>query len=361
MKPWVLLGVSFPAWIWVPIFLAGWVVFGFALKAVLFSRLHRLAQRTASKLDDVLIRALGFPLVMLILVSSPVALVNLTPTGTPDSQRTLNLALAATAILAAIIFTDRLIRGLIEVYAERVEFLRTAGGLLKGLERGVIVALGALMLMETLGIEITPVLATLGIGSLAVALALQPTLENLFAGIQIVVDRPVQKGHYIKLDSGEEGYVERIGWRTTWIRMLPNNMVIIPNKQLVSSRVLNYYYPSKDLAVLVQVGVHYDSDLRKVEQVTVEVAEEVQKTVQGAVPDFKPFIRYHTFNSSSIDFTVILRAQEFVDNFLLKHEFIKALQARYAKEGITIPFPIRAINLEQEGAARVLSRAKASR
>lgn len=87
----------------------------------------------------------------------------------------------------------------------------------------------------------------------------------------------------------------------------------------------------------------YASDLKQVEQVTVETAREAQKTTQGAVADFEPFIRFHTFADSSINFTVILRAHTFVDNYLLKHEFIKKLHARYGKEGITIPFPQRTL------------------
>jgi small-conductance mechanosensitive channel len=102
------------------------------------------------------------------------------------------------------------------------------------------------------------------------------------------------------------------------------------------------------MAVLVNLGVHYGSDLQKVEQVTVEVAKEVMKEVAGGVPGFQPFIRYNTFGDFSINFTVILRGKEFVDQYLIKHEFIKRLHARYKKEGIVIPFPIRAINYEQE-------------
>jgi len=130
--------------------------------------------------------------------------------------------------------------------------------------------------------------------------------------------------------------------------MLPNNMVVIPNKNLVSSRVLNYYYPEKEMAVLVQVGVHYGSDLEQVERVTIEVGKEVMQQVAGGVPEFTPFIRYHTFADFSINFSVILRCKEFVDNYLIKHEFIKALHKRYAKEGITIPYPISAVNFAQE-------------
>jgi len=100
-------------------------------------------------------------------------------------------------------------------------------------------------------------------------------------------------------------------------------------------------------AVLVEVGVDYGSDLARVEEITVETARGVQKTVEGAVAEFEPFIRYHTFADSSINFTVILRAREFVANYLIKHEFIKRLHGAYRKEGITIPFPQRTLGLRE--------------
>jgi small-conductance mechanosensitive channel len=130
--------------------------------------------------------------------------------------------------------------------------------------------------------------------------------------------------------------------------MLPNNMVVVPNSKLVQDVITNYYLPDPELAVLVPVGVAYDSDLEKVDKVTSEVAKEALQTTPGAIAGFEPFIRYHTFNQSSIDFTVILRAREFTDGILLKHEFIKKLHVRYAREGITIPFPIRTVYLKGE-------------
>jgi small-conductance mechanosensitive channel len=210
----------------------------------------------------------------------------------------------------------------------------------------VMIAVGGMLILDNLGISLTPILTTLGIGSLAVAIALQDTLGNFFAGLYIKVDRPIEIGHYIRLQSGEEGYVERIGWRSTRIRMLPNNMVVVPNNKLVQDNITNYYLPDKELAVLAEVGVAYGSDLEKVERVTIEVAKEILQTVPGGVREFEPLIRYHTFNQSSIDFTVVLRAREFADGILLKHEFIKKLKARYEKEGITIPFPIRTVYLK---------------
>ena len=153
----------------------------------------------------------------------------------------------------------------------------------------------------------------------------------------------------MQLESGEEGYLTDITWRNTTIRALPNNRIIVPNSKLASAIITNFHLPEKEMAVLVQVGVSYDSDLEKVEKVTMDVGKEIMKEVAGGVAEFEPFVRYHTFADFSIRFTVMLRAKEFVDQYLIKHEFVKRLHQRYRDEGITIPFPIRTIYWEGKG------------
>jgi small-conductance mechanosensitive channel len=118
---------------------------------------------------------------------------------------------------------------------------------------------------------------------------------------------------------------------------------VVPNAKLAQAIVVNHHLPTQDMAVLVDVGVDYGSDLRHVERVVVDVGRDVMRGVAGGVPEFEPFIRYHTFGDSSINFTVILRAKEFVDQYLIKHEFVKRLHTRFNDEGIVIPFPIRTI------------------
>lgn len=346
----MIFNVKISAWLYAPVVYFVWVSILLILKKVLFSRIGKFASKTKTSIDDILLNALNFPLTLLIFVSGLFILKEVSPIAQETNiTKYLFVAFRCTSIVAVILFLDKLLRGLIQLYSQRIDILRTSGGIAQGVVRAIVIGLGLLILLDSFGVSITPLLASLGIGSLAVALALQPTLENFFSGIQLVIDKPIEVGQFIKLDSGEEGYVYKIGWRSSWIRMLPNNTVVIPNKVLVNSKLLNYYYPEQEMAVLVQVGVHYNSDLEYVEKVTIEVGEEVMKTVQGGVPTFKPFIRYHTFNNFSIDFTVILRCKEFVDNYLIKHEFIKRLHKRYAKEGIIIPYPIRAINYAQEG------------
>jgi len=343
--------MTISAWIYAPLVYLVWVTVLLFIKNIVFSRIEKFASKTSSKLDDILLSALNFPLVLMIFVSGAFILERIAPISQEAELTTFFIVgLKATTILAIILFFDKLLRNLITVYSDKVEILRTSKGITQGIVRILVIGLGLLILLDSFGVSITPILASLGIGSLAIALALQPTLENFFAGIQIVVDRPIRLGQFIKLDSGEEGYVHKIGWRSTWIRMLPNNTVVMPNKALVNSKLINYYYPEQEMAVLVQVGVHYESDLKQVEKVTIDVGKEIMKEVKGGVPEFGPFIRYHTFSDFSINFTVILRCKEFVDNYLIKHEFIKRLHERYAKEGINIPYPIRAINYDQEKA-----------
>ncbi len=353
MKKLVIFGFQIPPWLYIPLLYFLWVSILLLIKKVLYIRIKKFAEKTKTRIDDIFLSSLNLPLILLIFVSGGVLISKFIYVETPFI-RGFNIAFKATAIVAVILFFDKLLRNLIENYASRIDILKTSKGITQGIVRIVVLGLGLLILLDSFGVSITPVLASLGIGSLAVALALQPTLENFFAGIQIIIDKPIKVGQFVKLDSGEEGYVEKIGWRSTWVRMLPNNVVVIPNKVLINSKVLNYYYPEQELAVLVQVGVHYESDLEKVERVTIEVGEEVMKEVRGGVPEFKPFIRYHTFNDFSIDFTVILRAKEFVDNYLIKHEFIKRLHKRYKEEGIVIPYPISAVNLSQEQAYKYL-------
>ncbi|KPK71691.1 hypothetical protein AMJ87_06975, partial [candidate division WOR_3 bacterium SM23_60] len=212
------------------------------------------------------------------------------------------------------------------------------------LTRIVVFAIGILIILQSLGISITPLVTALGIGGLAVALALQPTLSNLFAGIQIIISKQLEPGDYVELDSGEKGYVTDISWRNTTIRELPNNLIVIPNAKLADSIVKNFNRPQKEMSVLVDVG----SDLEKVEQVTLDVAKKVVQELQEGKSEYEPFLLYKQFADFSINFTVIFRVHEYVNKFKARHEFIKRLHKRYKQEGIEIPFPIRTVHLKHE-------------
>jgi small-conductance mechanosensitive channel len=323
------------------------VLLGFFVNSILLRSISKLSARTTWAWDNILASALsGFPLFWGFLAGLYGVI-----QFAPVSRQQLDIGtkvLIVLLILSITILIARVATGIAVDYSSRKEGRFPSATILSNLTRAFVYVLGFLTIFYTFGINITPALTALGIGGLAVALALQDTLSNFFAGLQIVASKQISSGDYVKLASGEEGYVADITWRNTTLRGLPNNMVVIPNSKLASEIFTNYYLPEKEMAVLMQVGVSYDSDLVKVEKVTIDVANEVMKEVTGAVPGFQTFIRYHTFDDFSINFSVILRGKEFTDQYLVKHEFIKRLHDRYKKEQIDIPFPIRTVLLNQK-------------
>lgn len=322
---------------------------GYILRKIIFIRLTRWVTKTKSQIDDIIISSMKGPFIIwCIMLGMYLALeVSKLPQEAVNIVSKILLVLGITSVTLVLAnISSKLVR----IYSDKLNTALPVTSLTQNITKIVIFGVGILIILNSLGISITPILATLGVGGLAVALALQDTLSNLFAGFHIIIAKQIRVGDYIKLESGEEGYVTDINWRTTKIKMLPNNVVLVPNDKLTKAIITNYYLPDKEMAVLVNLGVHYNSDLKKVERVTCEVAKQVMKEVSGGVPEFEPFIRYHTFGDFSINFTVILRAKEFVDQYLIKHEFTKRLHERYSKEGIVIPYPIRAINYEQEKA-----------
>ena len=320
---------------------------GFIVKKIIFNRFSRWAKKTSTQLDVIVVQAAKSPLMVLCLMLALYFALQFSKL--PENiVQVMSKSILILGIISVVLAVANLLSGVIKFYAPRIDSALPVTSLTQNIARIFVFSIGALIILNSLGVSVTPILATLGVGGLAVALALQDTLSNLFAGFHITVAKQIRVGDYIKLETGEEGYVVDINWRSTKIKMLPNNIVLVPNDKLNKAIVTNYYLPDKEMAVLVDLGVHYKSDLEKVEKVTYEVAKSVMAEVSGGVAYFEPFIRYHTFGDSCIKFTVILRAKAFVDQYLIKHEFIKRLHKRYIQEGINIPYPIRAINYKQE-------------
>jgi small-conductance mechanosensitive channel len=331
----------------VALILAGFII-GIIIERVLLAKLKGFAKRTSWEGDEIIINAIkGLVILWFGLAGIYAAFANLS--FNTSIQTIIGKVVLVAVLFSATLVVSRIVVGFISLHGRKVEGGIPSASLFTNITRGIIFAIGILIILQSLGISITPLLTALGVGGLAVALALQPTLSNLFAGIQIIVSKQLEPGDYVELDSGEKGYVVDISWRNTSIRELPNNIIVVPNSKLADAIITNYNRPQKKMAVIMQVGVSYDSDLGKVEKVTIEVAKKVVKEVQGGEPKFEPVIRYHTFGDSSINFSVILRVKEFVDQYLVRHEFVKALHKRYNEEGIEIPFPIRTLHMPGRG------------
>jgi small-conductance mechanosensitive channel len=316
------------------------------LARMLLRWLGKHADRTRWSGDDVIVGALRTVVpwaAIAVGAASAGAVLPLTRTV----QRNVNQTLTVLLIVVVTVTAARLVAGLVRTVTQSRSGVAGSATIFVNITRVLVLAIGFLVVLQTLGISIAPLLTALGVGGLAVALALQDTLANLFAGIHILASKTVQPGDYIRLSSGEEGYVEDINWRQTTVRALSNNLIVIPNGELAKSNMTNFMRPEQQLTILVQVGVAYDSDLDHVERVTTEVITEVMTEISGAVPDHEPAIRFHTFGDFRINFTVILGVGEFSDQYRIKHEFIKRLHKRYREEGIRIPPPARTVALQQ--------------
>ena len=275
---------------------------------------------------------------------------------------TINIIEPLTRLFSYILFTviilsitrvaARTINGFISLHIESSQQKLPKTTLLNTILNVVIYAMGVLVVLQYYGISIAPILTAMGVGGLAVALALQETLANIFSGLHLILSKQLRLDDYIKLSTGEEGRVTDITWRfTTIVPAGGGNMIVIPNQKIASSNITNYSMPRKDIVISIPVGVAYDSDLDKVERVTLDVAKEVMAQIDKDVK-MEPAVRFHTFGESSIDFNVVLHSSYFEHQFLLKHEFIKALTRRYREEGIEIPYPTRTVLQPEEPATR---------
>jgi small-conductance mechanosensitive channel len=309
-------------------------------KYIFVTRLGAIARRTPGQWDDALVHGVGRRVpfwCLLIGIYIAAGFWVLAPNIANALDKTLYVVTAASLTFLAAEVLVKVVR----VHGPAIDPALPTTTLTENLVRIVIVTLGLLVILNGLGLSITPMLTALGVGGLAIALALQDTLANLFAGLYLTVAKQIRIGNYIRLASGEEGYLVDIDWRASRLRQLTNNTVLIPNAKLSQSIVTNYHLPERELAVVIDASVDYGSDLDRVERVVTDVGRDVMQTVPGGVSTFEPHVHFHTLGDPGIGFSVTLQAREFVDQYQVRHEFVKRLHRRFAAEGIAIP--IRAI------------------
>lgn len=327
--------------------LTGSIVLGIVVDKLFSYKLTKAAKKSSSVIDDIIIGALnGMFLLWFTIAGLYFAL--LWTFGYTTWMNQVARVLVSITIISVTLVAMKITTGIVTAYNQKSGGILPSLTLFATLAKLLVFIVGILITLQYLGISITPLLTALGVGGLAVALALQDTLSNIFAGIHILLSKQIKPGDYIKLDSGEEGFVTDISWRNTSICTISNNMVLVPNSRLSAAIVTNYELPGHEMSVLVNVGVSYASDLEQVEQIVAATASELMHDGLGGVPEFEPLVRFHGFSDSSIDFYVVLKTRSFTDQYRLKHEFIKKLHRRFNEEDIEIPFPIRTIYLKNE-------------
>lgn len=320
---------------------------GLFLHKIVMPLIARLASKTSIKSDDLIIKTIRkWVIPWFLTLGVYVGLKQLQLES--RSYLWIENGLMIFYILSATLIIGRVVSGLIKIKAAGTDAVIPSSSIISNIVIIIIYCIGLLIILQSQGISITPVLTALGVGGLAVALALQPTLSNLFAGLQIISSGNFNRGDFVKLASGEDGFIEDITWRSTTIKGLSDHIIIVPNSKLADMIVTNFNLPQTELSFSVEVSVSYDSDLNHVENVTKEVIKETLDEVEGGIKDFEPGILFYSFGDGRTNLKAVLGVNSYAAQFDVKSKFIKKLHERYNKEGINIPNPVRTVLLKRE-------------
>ncbi|MFQ6676689.1 MAG: mechanosensitive ion channel family protein [Fidelibacterota bacterium] len=318
------------------------IVAGLIFKRFFRNRFKKITSKTSWQGDDIIFMAIEkhvmywFFLTAVYLSASSLQVIN--PFNVYAAKLSLSLL-----ILSITLAISSMAIGLLNAWSVTQGSSFPPTTIFTNLARGTIIAIGVMIILQSFGISITPILTALGVGGLAISLALKDTLSDFFAGLHILLSQKVRIGDFVELDSGEMGYVTNITWRNTSLKERTNNLITIPNAKLSNAITKNYDVIDPSYSVKISAGVAYDSDLDRVEKVILDVANGIIADLDMVKKDYEPIVRFQQFGDSSINFTVYMRAGKYGDHHPIKHEFIKRLHKQFNEEGIEIPFPIRTI------------------
>jgi small-conductance mechanosensitive channel len=331
-----LLQMAGSRWVIAAGVLAGWIIILLGLKRVLLALCRRAIQRPHLQHLAPLIDAIAPALSIAIVVTGIEVAAQVAPL--PQAWFA-DVAIIPTGgvVAALVIFADKICRLWLRRAATHYPVFTEGYGVVTGAVRGTIIALGLLMFLESVGISIGPLLASLGIGSLAIALALQETVKNMFSGFFLIADRPLEVGDYVKLQSGQEGQLFNLGWRSSKFRMLTNEVVVVPNSQLVDSIVTNYRAPGGDVAISIDLAVLNSNDPMHVERVAREVAREAMASVTPDGSNYEAEVLFQGISGNLINLTVLIHVPSSDLIAAVRSEFIKRALARFAREEIKLP------------------------
>jgi small-conductance mechanosensitive channel len=318
---------------------------GYAVVRVLRRILASWAERSRSRPANIMSQSLHTPMILWALIFALHVAIQVS--DLPERYGNWGAkTLLVLLILSLTIMSVRMAGSLIRFYGSAIPGALPLTTVTQNLVQLSLVVLGILVMLSQLGFSLLPILTALGAGGLAVALALQDTFANLFSGFYVAVAGQVRLGDYIKMNTGEEGYVTDIGWRSTTLRALSNNLVIVPNTKLAQAIVTNYSLPEKRIAVQVQVSAAYDSDPEMVEQMLLDVVRTAASEVPGILAEPQPSVTFDPgLGESGFGFSVGCYVAEFSTQFAARHELRKRIFVRFRAEGIHVPYPTRTLHV----------------
>jgi small-conductance mechanosensitive channel len=212
-----------------------------------------------------------------------------------------------------------------------------SGALFASLSQVLVAAMGIIIILESIGIHVTPLLTALGVGGLAVALALQPPLSNLFSGLQLVASHEVRPGDYVMLQSGQAGFVEEINWRSISIREPTNNIIVVPNQLFTQSVFVNYRLPEPQIAARVSLKVAYGSDLDFVERLALEAVQLARQGFDRRETSSDAWVSFEELGDAGVSLAVSFYVPRIVDQERATSAFLRCFYKLLSEHGIGSP------------------------
>ena len=326
------------------------IILGFVFKRFVHTNLKKAAKRSDWAGDDAVLDAIEPHIVIWFFLGAlSIAVSNIQVLALPNAYLTdiindyvpefLIIVLIGSVTLAI----GKLSVSLFDLWAKDQEKGFPSTTMFTNFVRIAVYVIGVLIILDALSISIAPMITALGVGGLAVSLALKDTLSDVFAGLHILLSKKVMVGDFIQIDTGDMGYVKNISWRNTTVMERTNNIIHIPNTRLSSAIIKNFDSGDPSFSIKIPIGVGYSSDLEKVETVTQEVIDHIQTTMEETNNNYEPTMRFQNFGESSINLMVYFRGNRYGDQNPVIHQFIKLLHKKYSDAGIEIPFPMRTV------------------
>ena len=304
-----------------------------------------LAQKTKTEVADILIRVVknvvtySIPVIGLMVALTPLALQTSIP------ERILFSFLAVLLMRGAISLVDEMSKLLEKTWLERTASTLDKGllPLLRKAVKSSVAILGVLIILGKWGVQIAPLLGALGIGGLAIALALNSSLSNVFAGIQLLLDRSVNVGDKVQLESGEVGVLLDISLRTTMMKTYDNEVISLPNSQLANARIKNYTKPDASIRVSVNFAVAYGSDVAEVKRIVLDAISQLDDILQEPGPQ----VLFLNMGDFSLDMSARVWVDDYGKQFARKLEMTELIYNTLNESGIEIPFPTHTVYMRQ--------------
>jgi small-conductance mechanosensitive channel len=348
---------KYPPEVAIPVFIAAVLVVAVVLEICLVFIAKRVTKKTRTTVDDAF--AAGIPSVLrptMALVGLQIIVSVWFSSETKDGETELShvgywvsLVLTVVTVVVLSFFVTRLLLKMVDAWVADSPARKSVGPTVRFLIKVAAFPAAVLVSAEATGLSVTSLLAAASVPALAVGLALQDTLKNMFAGVQIVIDQPIRVGDFVEVDKGTRGTVIEIGLRSTKIRSVDNNTIIIPNSIIAGAIVTNLDYQDRSYNQWLDVSVAYGTDSRRAQAVLEDELARAAKELEGVTVE-PGAVTLKKLGASSIDFAVCVRLRQWAGRLPVVTELHHRIYGRLMAEGIEIPFPTQTVHIRQDGA-----------